>query len=635
MADQTGNKNLAIGLGLLNLTGLGLGYLYQKQWKRWGIHFALTILLVAVAILTNASRLPFLWLPLFGLWLCWMGFDGWRLGQKHSPEQSLFPLNLPDKLGWLVFAVPAVLVILVGAGLVGYYFLGQSEYNRGIRAHRVADCQSAVKHFRRVSSLYELTFNPWIAVADELLAECEVLLAGDQAYQDGLYEEAIQHYQDYLMIDSDTLLFSYTDGALAASYFGWAADLMAGEDYQEAIENYLIILEEYPDTETADEVPGPLAESYLMLSAQLWESRDWEDAIAAALVPKEDYPDTSAGERAPEQIAEIYIDWAEGLKEDKQYSQAVDNINRVLDEYPDTQAAENLSDLSAELYYGWAGYLQETNAFEESIEKYEILLKDFPQAYNAAEINNEIKSAYMAWGKQSREISLFRRAVEIYKRFQDDYPQESRSENIPDLILQTQLEWADDLLQDKKFTQAMDKYTEIKDLTEDPEIIATAEEGYQSALWDLSQDQGSDGQDIIDAAFKTACAGEAAASPAVGLEEDQPAKARSCSSDLKLDQALMPKYPGQFQYVVSKTEGNETIQSCPYQQGHTLIRQKQYYLITVRRTTTGNIYTTKKFYGSEPEKCLRTEWFSSSTKYKYGTKPSLSEVIIWLEGLFR
>ena len=193
--------------------------------------------------------------------------DGIRrlaFGERTFPEGSLFPLNLPDKLGWLVFAVPALLVILVGAGLAGYYTLGQSEYNRGIRAHRDADCESAVKHFGRVSSLYELTFNPWIATADQLLAECEVLLAGDQAYQDGLYEEAIQHYQDYLKIDSDTLLLTHTDEVLSTSYSGWAAVLMGESKYQDAIEKYLIILEEYPDTAAAEEVPEPLAEAYLM-----------------------------------------------------------------------------------------------------------------------------------------------------------------------------------------------------------------------------------------------------------------------------------------------------------------------------------------------------------------------------------
>ena len=468
------------------------------------------------------------------------------------------------------------------------------------------------------------------------LEGCKWLIQAGDLFSDKVqYKEAIQHYQDYLNIDSDTLLLPYTKGALSASYAGWAAELMDKKEYQGAIEKYLIILEDYPDSDIAEEIIEPLAESFLKLSNQQWESDKWEDAITSALISKQDYPDTQAAAKAPEQIADIYIDWAEELKEDDQYAQAIDNINLVLDEYPDTQAAENIYDLAAEAYYGWANQLQETNFFEESIEKYEILLKEYPKAYSSTEIKNGIKSAYLAWGKQSREINLYSRAIGVYQKFEDDYPQESRSANIPELILQTELEWADHLLQDKQYNKAMEKYTEIKDQTDDPDLLAIAEEGYQSALWDLSQDTGSDGQEIINAAFKTACSGDPAASPAVGLEEDQPAKARSCSSDLKLDQSLMPKYPGQFQYVVLKTEGNETIQSCPYQQGHTLIRQKQYWLITIRSTATGNIYTTKKFYGSEPEKCLRTEWFSSSTKYKYGTKPSLSEVITWMEGLLR
>jgi len=591
MTSEPSTKKMPIGLGILNLTGLGLGYLYQKKWLRWGIHLIITIVLIAAAFFTNASGMPYIWLPLFGLWLAWMGFDSWRLGQKLPPEQRLFPLGFIEKKPWLLLVIPAVLFGLTAAGLAGYYQRGQKEFQQGQAAYQDADCTTAVTHFQRVTTLYELTFNPQISAGDDRLAECEILLSADLAFQQGNFEDAIESYQDYLKTDSEYLLTSYTEEALAASYFGLAGELMADKEYLESIDTYLLILADYPNTTTADEVAPLLADAYLKQSTQLWESGKWQNAITTAAIPLEDYPDTAAGKAAAEQIAEIYYDWAFSL--------------------------------------------QKTNRFRESIMKFEIILKDYPSVYSPADIKGQLKSSYLAWGEHSRDDNLFDEALEIYQTFQEKYPQESLAADIAQLVLETHLELGKSLIEDGQFTQSMNKYTEIQDLSGDEDILAAAEEGYQEALWGLSQDQGEQGQQVLRDTFQTACDSEPALSPAVGLAEDEPAKALSCTSDLDLDQDLAAEYPGHFQYVIFQKDGYETVQTCKYEGGHSLIRQRQYWLVTVRSTVTGNIYTSRKFYGSDPEKCQRSEWFSGTTKYKYGSKPSESEVETWLAGLLQ
>ena len=591
MTSEPSTKNLPIGLGILNLTGLGLGYLYQKKWLRWGIHIIITIVLIAAAFFTNASGMPYIWLPLFGLWLVWMGFDGWRLGRELPPEQRLFPLSFTEKQPWLLLVIPAVLFGLTAAGLAGYYLRGQKEFQLGQAAYQDADCTTAVTHFQRVTTLFELTFSPQISAGDDRLAECEVLLSADLAFQHGKFEDAIQSYQDYLKIDSEYLLTSYTEEALAASYFGLAGELMADKEYREAIDTYLLILDDYSDTTSADQVAPLLADSYLKQSKRLWDSGKWQTAITTAAIPLKDFPDTPAGKAAAEQIAEIYYDWAVSL--------------------------------------------QKTNKFQESIEKFDIILKDHSSVYSPADIKDKMKSSYLAWGEHSRDINLFEEALEIYQTFQDKYPQESQAAEITQLVLETHLEWGKSLNKESQFTQSMDKYTEIKDLTDDEDVLAAAEEGYQEALWGLSQDQGEQGQQVLSDTYQTACDSEPAISPAVGLAEDEPAKALSCTSDLNLEQDLIAEYPGHFQYVIFQKDGYETVQTCKYEGGRSLVRQRQYWLVTVRSTITGNIYTSRKFYGSEPEKCQRSEWFSGITKYKYGTEPSESEVEVWLAGLLQ
>lgn len=628
-------KKMSLGVGILNLTGLGMGYLYQKQWLRWGIHLLITIILVATAFLTNASKQPIIWLPVFGLWLCWMAFDGWRIHQQPGPKNYLFSLQLPENRQWLILAVPAFLLVLIAAGFMGYIAMGGKEFLIGQQAYQEADCESAVEHFNKVTSIYELTFSFQISAADDRLLECAVLLSANQAYQEGDFAEAIQSYQSYLEIDSGFELTTYTEEALAASYYGWAMDLMAANDYTEAIDKHLVILENYPDTPAAEQVGEPLAETYLLYSAQLWESGDFKEAIDTATIPLNQYPNTTAGEQADDQISKIYLDWAVYLHQTNSYQEAVEIIALIQDKYPDAPSVDGAIDLAAKIHFDWASYLYEAGDYQESINVSEIILDEYPDYYTASEIKQDIKTAYLALGLDLRESDQYTLAIVKYETFQENYPQISITVNIPQLVFETQLEWGEYLTQQGKFSLALDKFTEIIELASEPDDVKTAEEGYHNALLALSKVTGSEGQQILNEAFKTACNGEPAASPAVGFVKDEPAKARSCSSELKLDKDLIAEYPGHFQYVFFLSDGMETVQSCKYNQGHTLIRQRQYLLVTIRNTVTGNVFTTKKFYGSDPPQCEKTEWFSGPTAYKYGTIPSMTEVNSWLNGFLR
>ncbi|MGB2963941.1 MAG: hypothetical protein WBB69_08145 [Anaerolineales bacterium] len=635
MTNQNTPQKLSLGLGILNFTGLGLGYLYQKQWRRWGIHFLVTIILITTAFLTNASKQPIIWLPVFGLWLCWMAFDGWRTHQQPGPKDYLFSLQLPENRQWLILAVPAILLVLIAAGLMGYITMGGKEFKLGQQAYQEADCESAVEHFNKVTSIYELTFSSQISAADDRLLECDVLLSANQAYQEGDFADAIQSYQGYLEIDSDFELTTYAEEALAASYYGWAMALIADHDYVGAIEKLLVILDDYPDTSAVEQVAEPLAESYLSYSAQLWDAGDFGEAVDTALIPLNQYPDTAAGEQADEQIAEIYYDWAVYLDQNDSYQEAVEIIALLQDKYPDAPSMDGAIDLAAKIHHDWASYLYETGDYQESINVSEIILDEYTDYFAESEIKEDIKNAYLAMGLKLRESEQYSLAILKYETFQEKYPQVSQIENIPQLIFEAHLQWGEQLIQQGEFSQALIKFTEIIELASEPDEVKTAEEGYQNALLALSKDTGTQGQEILDDAFKTACNGEPASSPAVGFAEDEPQKARSCSSELKLDKDLTAEYPGHFQYVVTISDGFETVQSCPYKQDHTLIRQRQYLLVTIRKTVTGNVFTTKKFYGSDPPKCERTEWFSGPTAYKYGTKPSISEVNTWLIGFLQ
>ena len=67
---------------LLNLTGLGLGYLYLGHRRRAVVAAAVTVVLVVVAFATDAASTPLLWQALAPAVLVGMAVDGGRLAHR-------------------------------------------------------------------------------------------------------------------------------------------------------------------------------------------------------------------------------------------------------------------------------------------------------------------------------------------------------------------------------------------------------------------------------------------------------------------------------------------------------------------------------------------------------------------------
>lgn len=198
------------------------------------------------------------------------------------------------------------------------------------------------------------------------------------------------------------------------------------------------------------------------------------------------------------------------------------------------------------------------------------------------------------------------------------------------------------------YLEALDQFNQAKTLTKEPEIIASAKQGYNKAVGSLSQDTGSQGQSIISAARSTACEGKPAKSPAVGLGKSESGKALACNeSVLTLPNSLKPVKPSHFKYVVSLAKDRETIQNCPYYalQGNatgTVSRRRQLVRVKLRSTQTGKIVKERVFRGSRPDYCpfQYTFWGWGTYGNHYqdyldGAEPSQTEIIKWLSTVVR
>jgi tetratricopeptide (TPR) repeat protein len=494
------------------------------------------------------------------------------------------------------------------------------------------------------------------------------------------YAAAIEKYQAVLQEYAGTPTGTRTEAMLAETYGEWADQLREEEDYGAAIEKYEAVLSEYPDAPMARQAKTGAAETYAEWAAQLQKVGKLEDAVEKYETLLSKYADTPAATQAKSAVAETYVEWADQLQEVGDYGRAATSYQIVLDQYPDTPAAARAKEAAAATYAAWAGQLAEAGKYEEAVEKYKVVLDEYPDAPAAAEAQEAVPAIYGEWAAELRAAGDYGKAIEKYQALLSEYPDTPAAAGAEEAAAETYYEWGSDLHKNgryseaiekykaavsdfpgtkaagtaqvatgrayndwgsslhsqQKYIAAMDKFTMAKQSTGDPEVVAAADEGYNAALWDLSQDTTGEGKQVMDEALPDVCAGKAAASPAVGLSKDESGKALFGGWEFTLPNDLKAVKPAHFRYAVCLSKGNNEVERCPYglyglTHTHTLVRQQQWWQVRVRDTSTAQVVAEKTFYGSWPAECPQTRSFGSTTEYLSGGSPSSDEVVNWLK----
>ncbi|MFD5321777.1 hypothetical protein [Streptomyces sp. NPDC127098] len=264
---------VAFTAALLNLGGLGLGYLYLRRWLRALPSLTATAALLWAALPATAEGVPGAWPALFAGLALLTAVDGWRLGRPPT-------LGGP-RLAWVPASAGVLLLALPVAGAVSF-----------------ADAQ------RRA---LESDLGERLAAADRLVAEAVV--AADFADAEPGYRSALDEYLAVRAAHPDTDAAGEVPGRLDSLYErataegsggDWCAALdplwffralpgeldeaearrlagRAGEDLPEplhgcglglaeeagarsAAEPLAELLAEYPDSEYAGALPGELGE---------------------------------------------------------------------------------------------------------------------------------------------------------------------------------------------------------------------------------------------------------------------------------------------------------------------------------------------------------------------------------------
>ena len=266
-----------LATALFNLTGLSIGYAVLGRWVRFGAYLAVSAVLVAVALATDAASLPWLWGPVAVLWVGWQAVDGWRCAARDRAGRP--SATLP-----LLLAVASLVV--VAAGHVGYGLAGRAEFADARAAQVRADCRAAAAGFATVDGVYELTLSRVVVDARRGADGSRDLDAALAAAGSGRADESITRLRGFRASYPDSVLSPFVAEELAAGLLRRATSSLprlrtASEPERAAlasaaVEDLTALRRETGTTSSAPQVAAALRDTYAAAVAPMTAGRNCE-----------------------------------------------------------------------------------------------------------------------------------------------------------------------------------------------------------------------------------------------------------------------------------------------------------------------------------------------------------------------
>ncbi|MEV2275819.1 DUF1109 domain-containing protein [Nocardiopsis sp. NPDC049922] len=341
---------------LLNLSGLGAGYVFLRQWPFFGIALAVTVGLLVGAAFHGAADHLLIWAPVLLVWFLAAATHGLFAGRVRDERTTAAGEQPAKKLAPVLTA--AALVVAVLAGLAGVWQAGEWRLRVADATHARGDCDAAVDDYEQIEAGFQLSMSPSLMDRARAGADaCRLLAEAQDQVSDEEYDEALDTYGSYFAHPASR--WEDTDGEVADTYLSYAgsianetAEAYTGEvtdeirdGFQRAHEIYGVIPGDYAGTEAAGRVPDAMVELYDLgtseYAAERWCAAFRQIEVFADL-------DWSAAPAVTERIdaeapdAARQCGWAE--VEDGSADTAEEMTDFLTAEYPDHEA-DDVEDL--------------------------------------------------------------------------------------------------------------------------------------------------------------------------------------------------------------------------------------------------------------------------------------------------
>ena len=363
MADSSKHPLQRWGMAALNLTGLGFGYLLLKNWKRWAIHFAGLIALILLTTLAHASAQPVPWILAFAIFFIWMAYDGWKLAGRDDAKLPVQVVKTP----WILFALTALILVGEVLGFLWFQSSARAVYQSALGEMKDENYPAAATQFNKVVNIYQLSFDPVVTQAQEKYTEVNYLLTADDAYQQGQFESAIGHYDEYLQAYPRSSQVKAVQNQIASAYRDWGLALQKQAKYAEALEKYATALKLYPSAPVISHFYEERAALNLQLARQQVEKSDYAAGIKTYQVIFTSFPRSAVFSQANAEIPAVYYRFAQDEESKGKYDSALDVLNKILTDYPAASVAERAREFLPEVKLKKVGLLIDQSQFLDAL----------------------------------------------------------------------------------------------------------------------------------------------------------------------------------------------------------------------------------------------------------------------------
>ena len=234
---------------------------------------------------------------------------------------------------------------------------------------------------------------------------------------------------------------------------------------------------------------------------------------------------------------------------------------------------------------------------------------------------------YLDWGNDEVNNAEFNHALELFNTA-EQLGGPALQADIDAARAHCQMAWAQDLSDNQEFNASLDHVDLALEVDAGEALDTEIEDLRTEILQAFSRSSGTEARKLMTQTAKTLCTSYKTADlPIIGINPDE---VRIFSADLSLPSKINATNPGNMHFVACITDNKVTIQTCAYQQGHTLYRQRIDRMIRLIDAATGKLYSSTNFSGSSPEVCQSMEMFYGTTKYKTGAPPADALFISWL-----
>jgi tetratricopeptide (TPR) repeat protein len=509
------------GIILLNLTGLGLGFLALRRWNRWRAHFMITAAVFLLAVVMNAYQSPTPWIAVAAAWVLVTVVEG-CLQISAAPR-------LPA--GWLLFLLGAAAWALTAGGIVWFEESALDNYTAGLQAYRRGDCQGAMDHFDAFNGFYRFSLSPLENAAAARSTNCRLYLfavqAGDNGYEsqalqtlgllavdspEALPHEVLQNRTVYIQQGAAMRLATqgaYQQGIqmlltpsrveltagqvatlreLAAQMtIAWGDQVYTSGDDEQALHILGQVANLYADTHQVALARQHMLSVYQALAETDFQKGDLEGSLSIYLFLQQQYPDMAEARAPSGRMVALYTGLAASSEARLDYSNAVKYYEALLSVGEVTMPAQMIHLKLADITLKWASELYKQGQFEQSLGIYEKLVSNYGDTQAAAEAAAQIPFVRLAWVDDLYTNNQFELALEKLAQMQLDYPNLPMSAHVAEKYPELYLAWGQSLLTQEKYGDAIQRFEMVKNFSLDAKVLARAQNGIDQAQTALVQ----------------------------------------------------------------------------------------------------------------------------------------------------